>query len=151
MKNKFKLKIGDPSNDGHGQCETFIISCNKTTTEINTAYKKSCELTGLVFTENTDIIVDGERMNWEHPEYNDRKLCVEYESFDISELAWSILAKHGLQKDDYLIDGYEDLENEAFVDLFFDFITLSLSDLDYKLEQDGLPTIDLSIGYGRFS
>lgn len=151
MRNRFKIKLGDPSNDGHGQCKTFIFKCNKTTTEIETAYKKSCELTGLVFTENTDVIVEGEKLNWQHPEYSDRKLCVDYESYEPSELAWSILSKHGLEKDDYLIAGEDDLENEAFLDLFLDFITLSLPGLDYKIIDDTTEVLDLTIGYGRFS
>lgn len=150
MKNRFKIELGDPSNDGHGKCETFVVKSNKTIEEIENAYKRSCELTGLVFTENTDVIVNGEKMKWQHPEYNDRKLCVEYESFDISKLAWEILEKHGLDRKTYLIQEEEDLEDEGLLSLFLDFIKLTLPDLEYEIEEDELETLGLTIGYGRF-
>ena len=35
---KYSIQIGDPSGDGHGQCQQFIIACDKTKEEILKAH-----------------------------------------------------------------------------------------------------------------
>jgi hypothetical protein len=141
---RFKIEIGDPYDDGHGKYEDFIINSNKSKKEIEIAYKKVCELTGLVFTENTDIIVNGERIDWQHPEYNDRKICVEYESYEPSKLAWDILRKYGI------IESKAGYDHQGFLYLFMDFIKIELTDLEYKIESENIESLNLNIGYGRF-
>ena len=96
MEYKFKIEIGDPSKDGHNQSEEKVIISNKTIEEVRDAYKKSCELTGLVFTSNTNVIVNDKVLNWRDGEYADRNICVEYESYDTSELAQIILKEYFL-------------------------------------------------------
>ena len=140
----YKIVTGDPSGDGHSIKETVFIKCNKTQQEINENYKKSCELTGLVFTENTPIIVEGEKLDWQHPEYNDRKIGVEYQSGGPSELAWKILKEHGIEETE-VYDG------ETIVDLFMNFIKLSLSDLEFEIVPDKTETLHIGgIGYGLY-
>lgn len=143
--NKFKIEIGDPSKDGHNQSEERIITSNKTIQEVRDAYNKSCLLTGLVFTENTDIIVNDEKLNWQHPERDDRRICVEYESYSISKLAQTILKEHGIENIE--IDGNVD----SLVDVFLEFIKLSLPDFEWNIIQDMTPSLELTIGYGLFN
>lgn len=140
---KFKIYLGDPSDDGHGKFDFFIIESNKTTKEIEQAYTQSCELTGLTFTENSPIIVNGKEIDWQDPEYDDRRICVEYESYNPSDLAWSILNEHGIEK--------QECYKESFVHLFLKFIKLSLKDLEYSILNDKIEELPLDIGYGLYS
>jgi len=144
MENKFKIEIGDPSGDGHNKVETKIINSNKTIQEVRDAYKKSCELTGLVFTSNTNVIVNNKILNWSDDEYSDRNICVEYESYDTSELAQTILEEYGIENP--VIDG----DIDSLVDIFLEFIKLSLPDFEYDIVQDIIPSLGLTIGYGLF-
>jgi len=144
MEYKFKIPVGDPSGDGHSQCEYVIIESNKSPEEIKEAYDKSCLLTGLVFTSNKDIIVNNERLNWQNNEHSDRSICTNYNSYDTSELAQSILQEYGIENS--VIDGDVDL----LVDMFLEFIKLSLPDFEYNIVQDIIPSLGLTIGYGLF-
>lgn len=145
MKYKFKIPVGDPSGDGHSQCERVIIESNKSPEEIKEAYNKSCELTGLVFTENKDIVVNGEKLDWQHPERDKRRICVEYESYESSDLAQDILKEYGIENP--VING----DIDSLVDIFLNFIKLSLPDFEYKFIQDNIPSLGLTIGYGLFN
>ena len=144
MKYKFKIEVGDPSKDGHNQSEDIVINSNKTITEVREAYDKSCLLTGLVFTSNKDMVVNNEKLSWKHPEYSDRCVCVEYESYNTSELAQTILKEYGIE--DSEIDG----DVGSLVDVFLEFIKLSLPDFEYNIIQDPIPSLGLTIGYGLF-
>ena len=144
MEYKFKIEIGDPSKDGHNQSENRIINSNKTIEEVREAYDKSCLLTGLVFTSNKDIIVNNEKLNWQNNEYSDRSICTEYESYDTSELAQAILEEYGIENP--VIDG----DIDSLVDIFLEFIKLSLPDFEYNIIQDDIPSLGLTIGYGLF-
>ena len=144
MEYKFKIEIGDPSKDGHNQSEERVIISNKTIEEVRDAYKKSCELTGLVFTSNTNVIVNDKVLNWRDGEYADRNICVEYESYDTSELAQTILKEYGIENSE--IDG----DVDSLVDVFLEFIKLSLPDFEYNIIQDIIPSLGLTIGYGLF-
>lgn len=137
---EFKIKVGDPSNDGHGKCETHVLICNKTTDEIEQAYLRVCELTGLVFSEDTPIVVNGSKISWQHPEYDMRQVCVGYQSYEPSELALEILSKYNISYD----------EDGDFVELFMNFIKIDLTDLEYSIKDDKIKTLNISIGYGIF-
>ena len=144
MEYKFKIEIGDPSKDGHSQSEDRVITSNKTTEEVREAYDKSCLLTGLVFTSNVDIIVNNEKLGWQHPEHSNRQICTEYESYEASELAQSILEECGIENP--VIDG----DVDSLVGIFLEFIKLSLPDFEYNIIQDNIPSLGLTIGYGLF-
>ncbi len=164
---KVKLTIGDGSSDGHGKSEVFVYDSNKTVEEIRQAYKDSCKLTGLSFNHNQDYTEL--KLDWQHPEYNDRKIATEYDSNTISKLAEKILLTYGIdvwegfdkeyfEEDDIVyIDGVE-----HFIDLWLKFVRLSLPDLILdeasfkKSELSVIPTINSSelnvqFGYGIFS
>lgn len=140
----YKIVTGDPSGDGHNIKENVFIRCNKSQEDIREAYKKSCEITGLVFTENTPIIVNGNKLDWQHPEYNDRKICVEYQSAGPSELAWKILIEHGIEETE-VYDGV------TIVDLFLNFVKISLPDLEFDIVPDKTEELHIGgIGYGLY-
>jgi hypothetical protein len=163
---KVKLVIGDWSSDGHGHHEDVILESNKSVEEIQEAYKKSCKLTGLSFNHNQDFT--GLNLNYDHPEYSDRKIAVEYEDCHISELATKILKEHGIdvwegfddnvydkEEDDCPIDGVD-----HFVELWTKFVKLSLPDLELTVPKKGdkIPVINgywddnlnVQFGYGLF-
>ena len=138
------MEVGDPSQNGHNKSVTVYFTSNKSNKELNDAYLKSCDLTGLVFDRNTNLVINGVKLNWQHPEYNDRTICVEYESFEISDLAISILKNYGIQTKK------EDLDVDYLIELFFKFIKLSLLDFEYEFSEDETELLDITIGYGLF-
>lgn len=143
MKYKLKMEIGDPSKDGHNQSKDIYFFSNKTTKEITKAYYESCKLTGLVWKSNQNPIVDGKEINWKHPDYKDRLLFVEYEQFELSKLAKIILESHG-------IDANGEWNSDCVIDLFHDFIKLSLPDLEIEFVKEDAELLDITIGYGLF-
>lgn len=161
---KFKIPVGDWSDDGHGKCEEYIVSCNYPVEEVQQAYKDSCKLTGISFNHNEDYT--GLGLNRQHPEYEDRKIASEYGQYTISRLAEGILAKHGIDVwegfDSEIIDksgekAYID-GSEHFIELLFAFIKLSLRGLKYEIVGDDLPylngywdpSLNVQFGYGLF-
>lgn len=44
---KFYINIGDWSEDGHSQSDQFLMESNYSVSELQEAYKKSCEKTGI--------------------------------------------------------------------------------------------------------
>lgn len=164
--NKVKLNIGDWSKDGHSQSESIIFNTNKSVEEIQQAYKASCKLTGLSFNHNEDYTELN--LNWQHPEYDDRKIATEYESSEISKLAEEILLKHGIDVwEGYDMNVYNKKEDLApidgvdhFVELWIKFVKLSLPDLILERieEKEIIPSINgywnknlnCQFGYGLF-
>lgn len=56
--NKFYINIGDWSEDGHGQCERFLFESNYSVEELQEAYRKSCEKTGVRLEEVAYVYAD---------------------------------------------------------------------------------------------
>jgi hypothetical protein len=144
MKHKFKIEIGDPSKDGHNQSEDRVIVSNKIKEQVREAYNKSCLLTGLVFTGNKDIIVNDKKLNWRDDDYSKRQICTEYESYKMSKLAEDILQTYGIKYTQ--IDG----NVNSLVNIFLEFIKLSLPDFEYDIVENEIPSLGLTIGYGLF-
>jgi hypothetical protein len=143
MKYKLRMEIGDPSKDGHNQSKTIYFNSNKSTQELEEAYEKSCDITGLVWTCNKNPKINGEELDWKNPEYNDRQLFVEYESYELSDLAKSILESHGVDTDG-------EWDSDSVIDLFFDFLKISLPDFKAEFVKDETELLDITIGYGLF-
>lgn len=40
---RFKIPVGDWSNDGHGRCEWFIATADGTLADVRAAYEKGCQ------------------------------------------------------------------------------------------------------------
>ena len=146
--NKMYLILGDWSSDGHGKCEKVLLICNKTVEEIQNAYKNSCKLTGISFNHNEDYTGVAR-------EFFDRRnymICTEYEDSSINETCAEILNKYGIKIE------AEFINREAFVNLWIQFVQLSLPDLKVEQNDDNIPNINgywdknlnVQFGYGLF-
>lgn len=51
LKYKFKVPIGDWSNDGHGKCDWYIIESSHSVEEVREMYFKACSEAGYNFVE----------------------------------------------------------------------------------------------------
>jgi len=59
---RFKLILGDWSDDGHGKTETFIVESNKPVDEAREAYFEAVKKTGIDFGEQ--VCRDYEDNTW---------------------------------------------------------------------------------------
>lgn len=137
MVNKFKIVLGDYSCDGHCMTETIYVKSNYNQNEIVEAYNNSKKLTGLSFDNSTEPNIGVE---WENNtiDYNDLEVLKKH--------GYDLLKERNIDREeDYDIDGGED-----FIDIFFNFVKISLSNLEYEIIQDDTPTLSLDMGYGLF-
>lgn len=134
---KFRLVLGDWSQDGHNIVQHIIIEANYSVEELRSAYYKSHKLT---------------RVNFDN-------ICEEYEDSKLHEPEYKKFQKHncpfeklGIDEDDLYLD-----EN-SYVKLLMWFISLSIPDLKWKKTDDGLPNFNgywskegpSSLGYGLY-
>lgn len=154
--NRFKIKIGDPSDDGHGKYEDFIIESNYTVATVRNAYKESCKLTGIQFSYLGNNNHIGIELTWNNSEFSDRAIAAEYESRTLSKLATDILIKFDLiNNDNYEDDQYYIEDTYDFVHILLNFIKLSLPEFNYRIVSDNLEVLnsgDLNVqfGYGLY-
>ena len=147
MNYSIKLCTGDPSNDGHGMTDVYYFRCNYSTDQIRQAYKEACIKTGLTFTTNNEF-----GFKWDHPEYKDRQICVEYEQCKVSELAEKILEENGINLEKYLQEEeFRWIDIDNLITLFLDFIKIILPDLEYKFYTSDAKLLNLAIGYGCYN
>lgn len=126
---RFKISIGDWSQDGHNQYDQFVFSSNYSVKEMQKAYKNSCQVTGLQFDDNENYTDRAENNGYRSP----YQIWTEYEDCSISEEVAEILMLHGILPQDYDFetdDKYSDPFEAA--KLILDFIKLSLPDLKVK-------------------
>ena len=151
MKYTILMQLGDPSKDGHNEHEDFYFKSNKSRQVIEEAYKKCCEKTGLVFTSNTDVVVDGQKLNWQHPEYKDRCICIDYEDSHLSDLAVNILKSFNIDVDKYVDTSYQNyIEAGNLICLFLEFIKIELPDFEYEFTSIDSEILNITIGYGCY-
>lgn len=134
---RFQMSVGDPSGDGHSQCDYFIIETNADNIDaVNSAYNKAVKKTKL------DLVAS---------------VCESYEENTISKANVKILAKHGINIEDYCCDldfmkegdDYAPA-NDLWPILVCDFIRIGNPALTFKvLEEDQFPKFDGG-GYGLF-
>lgn len=105
--NKFKIVIGDWSNDGHGRTDDYIISTNLSSKEIDAAYKKAVKFIGIDMVE---------------------ELCRDYNG-DITKEQIEIFAAHGIEIEEYM-------DRDTFLWLWGEYIKLGNSDFEYKMAED---------------
>lgn len=125
---KVKLIIGDDSGDGHGHNRTLYYNINKSLEEIDLAYKQSCKLVGFDLDD----------------------CCSNYLENKISSVRLSKLYELGIT---YLkdVDNTYCFSWDEFTDLIFDFIKISLPDLEYEECDEDLPhLLNRDFGYGLF-
>lgn len=97
---KFKIPVGDWSNDGHGKCDYFIVQSNKPVKEVREAHFKIKEVTGF----DIDNFCSGYGENW----------CDEHNMDILNKLGFVITEKtYGF--DDVTNNDDEDEENGCYV------------------------------------
>ena len=156
--NKYKLVIGDWSDDGHGKCEDFLFEVNKPLEEIQQAYRDSVVLTGTKFHHNQDGSIPTDL------EAKALAILTDYEEYRIPVEALDRLKTQGLELSfEYGLEDWEDDGDsgvngpEGVATLIMWFIKLSLPGLEYKLIKDDVPSINgwwgnlnHQFGYGVF-
>ena len=146
---KMRLNIGDWSSAGHSIVERIEIEANHTIDEIQKAYLKTCELSKVTLHNCTDKSVT--------------EVAVEYEDSRLSEEAYNKLKSVGCPLTHFeTSNGEFDNDNNyieeisIMVELFMDMVSLSLSDLEYRIiepasELNGYDSgMNITIGYGLF-
>lgn len=131
---KYKIELGDPSNDGHGMHEDVIIMVDGTENDIEKAFKK-LESKGINFHD----------------------LCSEYDDSNISVDVLKKMQKLGVNVDDLLEEAKEDDEDDVYVDydtyaaLIVDCLNAVNPKLNIDIVYEGyIPSIG-TFGYGLFT
>lgn len=137
--NKMYLVIGDWSDDGHGKSDKVLLAVNKPVKEVQNAYKNSCMLTGISFNDNDDFT--GKKRHYKI--VDKYHICTDYEQHGtIHDETKEVLVRFDCPID--LIERFEEDPMDTFVELWFWFVTLSLSDLKYNVvpENTEIPNIN---------
>lgn len=152
LPHRMYLVLGDYSGDGHKQFDKILVAANKTVEEIQQSYKDSCKLTGVSFDLNDNFT--GLKRNFE--EMLKYEISTTYESgLHIHLETCEALSAHGMQIPHYILNGMSD-EKEDFTKLWFQFVTLSLKDLQYEVVEEDIPSINgcgnlpVQFGYGLY-
>lgn len=138
---RIKLVVGDWSNDGHNQSDTFYIRSNKTAEEIEAAIPKAMDLTGMSFK-------GGDPKKY-------YQVACDYEDSYIPAKVLNKLKDKGIEFP------YDKLENEPdaegsvclvpddFVEVWCWFVKLGDPSIEIKIENTSIPTIYPG-GYGLY-
>lgn len=124
MMYKFKLELGDWSNDGHGKYETFVFESNKCVEELREIYFINCQKYGKLL-ETT---------------------CGDYNEYTIGSDASDEFKQIGINLDlDYdeemlIEERIYYVNQDNFIDLFIQFMKLDSIDLQLELTKDPVPT-----------
>lgn len=116
MKNQIRFPIGDWSHDGHGQCDWFIISSNKTVEEVREIHFKCNDVLGF---EIGDI-------------------CSEYGENTIPSTILKILHDNQVTK---LFLSESIHSPETVVQLWLDILKYIDPSFEYEIENKKIPTI----------
>jgi len=146
LDNTISLVLGDPSDDGHGKTDTFVIKSNLDQKDIEAAYKKGSEKLGF------NLI---------------NEVCEEYEDSLLPKDKIDILVKNGFTIDNLMSssdydredaeEAFEDdessgfnINSEYFANTYLFIVKLGNKDFQYEMLKGKLnPTIDIG-GYGLF-
>lgn len=135
--NQFKLQFGDWSNDGHGKSQDFILETNKSVKDVEEAYAKAKEKSG----------VDLENIC---SEYEERAL--ESETYDkLKALGWKPnlsekdLARFENKNSFY---SYLNMTESLLVELFIWYVKFGDPTIEVSIGK--IPTFSKSFGYGLY-
>jgi hypothetical protein len=154
--NTYLISIGDWSADGHEQCRYFTFKTDIPLKELQDAYRKSCQTSGLAFDHDT--------FGYDDP----NNICCEYEEYQIGAYHLMMLERAFgnlplALEDDEKADG-ACLEPEEFAELILWFCKQSLPSFTYtafkeksnrsKTEQPAFNgwwgDLNVQFGYGLF-
>lgn len=140
---KFKLTLGDPSSDGHGKTQVYVISSNKPLEEVRKAYLLACKFSGIKF---------------------ENYLCSEYGNIGQNQIEFfknigiDVLPLLDEEWDEE--DGYAYVGTDGYMKILFCFITLYTPEIKLTIVNDGLEDFEFRdpetkryishFGYGLF-
>jgi hypothetical protein len=124
MKYKFKLPIGDWSDDGHGKCDYYTIESN-----INPE-----DLVEIV--HNLDL------------KHKFSKICSEYEEYEVTDEQIEYLKSIGLNMNNYFINEEKYLSTDKFAQLFLDIIMLENPNIKLNIINDNIIEFNNWFGQG---
>ncbi|EBS4516538.1 hypothetical protein DQT32_03845 [Salmonella enterica subsp. enterica serovar Braenderup] len=146
MSYKFKVNIGDWSDDGHGRNDVIVVESTEPNEKVQDAFKTAGKKIGVIEHDRFVIAEDYEdyRLREDHAEFL-KDAGVEFED---------ILYNDGTDEEpDYMFEG----GSEAMVHLVMRIAQTEL-DFEYKIVNDSIPNFNgywgrnnISIGYGLFS
>lgn len=123
---KFKLPIGDWSDDGHGKTDDYIIESNKPLEHVREMYFQACEKLGYT--------LDG---------HHKKTPCAEYEDYEFPFEVINDLDNIGVKGLDFYFEvgeGNYDMDSISFCDIVLNFIKSQDKDLELKrIPNDELP------------
>ena len=122
------LNVGDWSGDGHSKYDRIKLESNKPVSDVQDAYFKACEITGLSF---HDAWYGAKTPN---PVFTD------YEESEIFEDNLELLRKHGVPESVLVEDEYYD--PWMFADLWIEFVKIADHDLELVQIKDNTPNIN---------
>lgn len=143
MMNKFKIELGDWSDDGHGKTEVYMLESDLTVAETREAYIRSINFTGIEF---------------------QKEIANAYDDNTLSEIVYLNFKEHGFD-----FTKHEDEEEyeeiyicpDFYVEMLIWFIKLSAPESTIKVIDDEIPCfngfwnkdprINSHFGYGLFS
>jgi hypothetical protein len=128
MEHKFKLIVGDWSNDGHGRSDTKICICSHSAGEVMGAHKK--------------LVSKG---------INLLSQCEDYEVSNLGKDFVEKLNEIGFDLSGFVefYDGYSYVNTTEWMKLYMELAKVEIPELEYKFINDGLPSIDIG-GYGLY-
>lgn len=120
MKYKFKIPIGDWSDDGHGKYKDYLIESNKPVEQIRELYFQACDKIG--------FSLDGS--------YKKRELTpqAEYEDYKFSRKTLQALLDFGVVLDEDTINYINEQESTDGTELLCDIILAFIKTQDPQLE-----------------
>jgi len=142
MKYKFKLPIGDWSDDGHGKCDYYFIESNVELKDVIFAYKEACN------------------------KWNIDEIASEFEENTVDKDIIEFLEKEGFKKETFIDNEWKDnyyVSSIGLAQLIIDAVMKINPSIVLKIVDDSVPmmcnwsamdlcniTIDLP-GYGCFN
>jgi hypothetical protein len=137
--NKFKVSIGDWSEDGHNIYEEINLQSNYTVFEMQEAYKRSCRTIGVQFHEGDDYtgLSLNDYFKNRETDYESRLICCEFEDSSISDLSKKLLNENGIDTSKF----ERNTNCDNFLELIMKFITFSMPD-DFIYEEAAVKRSD---------
>ena len=125
---RFKIVMGDWSNDGHGMKEDFVVESTHPETELRAAFRKSVDKMNIGFDCNSDT------------KYH---VACEYDDNIVCKEVVDIFLENGLNEDDWDIEQTGEIrltDPDSLVYMILWFISCSMpEDFKYEIVAEDIP------------